>query len=639
MLKHPAPLAGSSVNTRTAATPLISLIFRRSEKTVRTVITLSAATGMLALSGCSMSRMQPTSATTSTVAIRGHVQGGQQPVSGAAIQLYSAGTSGNMSAATPLLTTTVLTDANGSFSITGDYTCPAANAQVYIAATGGNPGLSGTARNNAIALVAGLGDCSSLATTPNISINELTTVAAAWALAPFASSVANVGASATNIPGLQNAMHTAMLLADSTLGVAPSPQLSVNSTTETAKLITLADILADCINSDGTSVCSNLFNDSFVSGSTLTDTFQAALSIVQNPNHNVAALFLDTPSHVAFGGGLSVAPNDWSMSISTTGADLASSNNLAVDGSGNIWVANFSGTVSAFNPQGVALWQHGISGAGLSSSIGITIDLNNNIWVANIKDGNTVNPNGSVTEISQDGRILSGSSGYVSGVNSPTAVAATPNGSIWATNLGQPAFMAQLGSNGKPTSGSGFGIGSLTTPSAIAGNQFSDVWIADKSAGTLLLIDQFGSLVKNIACCITPDSLALDTRGTVWVGDSTHNTLTQIQGFGASAGTVSDSRLNTPHTLASDGAGRLFVANFGSNNIAIVADSTATTPGTILTPAPGLGLDAILNQPHGTAIDASGSLWVTSSGDNRLVRFIGVATPVKTPMSGLPQRP
>jgi hypothetical protein len=35
----------------------------------------------------------------------------------------------------------VTSDANGEFTVTGDYQCPSASAQVYLMATGGNPGL------------------------------------------------------------------------------------------------------------------------------------------------------------------------------------------------------------------------------------------------------------------------------------------------------------------------------------------------------------------------------------------------------------------------------------------------------------------------------------------------------------------
>src|ERR1700756_3837028 len=53
--------------------------------------------------------------------LHGRVHGGQQPVVGATVQLYAAGTAGYGSSATPLLTSAVTTDPTGSFSITGDY--------------------------------------------------------------------------------------------------------------------------------------------------------------------------------------------------------------------------------------------------------------------------------------------------------------------------------------------------------------------------------------------------------------------------------------------------------------------------------------------------------------------------------------
>ena len=53
----------------------------------------------------------------------------------------------------------------------------------------------------------------------------------------------------------------------------------------------------------------------------------------------------------------------------------------------------------------------------------------------------------------------------------------------------------------------------------------------------------------------------------------------------------------------------------------------------------GFGADASLVAPYALAIDASGNLWVTNSGKNTLTQFIGVATPVKTPLAGPPQAP
>jgi trimeric autotransporter adhesin len=86
----------------------------------------SANFGDVALSG-------PQQTDGGAIALRGSIHGGQQPISGATIQLYAAGTSGYGSAAAPILTSTVATDANGGFSISGDYTCPAGGL-IYLTA-------------------------------------------------------------------------------------------------------------------------------------------------------------------------------------------------------------------------------------------------------------------------------------------------------------------------------------------------------------------------------------------------------------------------------------------------------------------------------------------------------------------------
>jgi hypothetical protein len=93
--------------------------------------------------------------------IRGNVHGGQQPVANSTIRLYTVGTTGDGSSATPLLTQTVTSDANGNFSITGLYSCTNAT-YVYFTATGGNPGLPSA--NPDIALMNAFGPCSSLNT-------------------------------------------------------------------------------------------------------------------------------------------------------------------------------------------------------------------------------------------------------------------------------------------------------------------------------------------------------------------------------------------------------------------------------------------------------------------------------------------
>src|SRR5579884_243345 len=107
--------------------------------------------------------------------LRGSVHGGQQPIAGAHVYLFAANTTGyggagiarsSSNASISLLNAAstghsdsvgayVLTDANGNFSISGDYTCTPGQ-QVYLYALGGNPG-GGT--NSHAGLMAALGNC------------------------------------------------------------------------------------------------------------------------------------------------------------------------------------------------------------------------------------------------------------------------------------------------------------------------------------------------------------------------------------------------------------------------------------------------------------------------------------------------
>src|SRR6202044_1193224 len=139
----------------------------------------------------------------------------------------------------------VITDSNGSFTIASDYTCANSTDQVYLVATGGNPGLGDSVNNTAIVLMTALGNCGNLSTIPFVTINEVTTAAAAWTLAPFMTSYANVGASATNALGISNAFLDAQLLAN--LGTGLPVQPTGNLTTESTKLNTLADAIATCV--------------------------------------------------------------------------------------------------------------------------------------------------------------------------------------------------------------------------------------------------------------------------------------------------------------------------------------------------------------------------------------------------------
>ena len=282
--------------------------------------------GCVVLGGCG-SVGAPREVAGTAISLRGLARGGQQPLSHAAIGLYAAGTVGPGSAATSLLTQPVFTDSSGDFELNGLYQCPMPNAQILLTAQGGNPGLTSATNNTGIAMMAALGPCSGLANV-FVTLNEETTVAAVWALAPFMSSMADVGSTAGD-PLFADAVLQAQQMVDLAAGTAPGSAPATGYVVQVNKVNHMADVLASCINSSGGvagdgSSCGALFQVATpAAGQASTDTVAAALNVARNPTRGVVALFDCITPSAPFQPVLAAAPADWTLGLSPVPAEPA----------------------------------------------------------------------------------------------------------------------------------------------------------------------------------------------------------------------------------------------------------------------------------------------------------------------------
>jgi len=423
--------------------------------------------GGLLLVGCGVTT-PTTPLTVQGSALHGNVHGGQQAVSGASIQLYAAGATGYGSAATyssgtSLLGTNVVTsDANGNFSISNDYTCPTASTEVYLVATGGNPGLGVGGNNPNLALMTALGPCGNLSSSTYVSINEVTTVASVWALSGFMTGPSNIGTSATNAVGLTNAFATVNIIANTGRGTAGGTTVPAGATLPTAKLNTLADMLASCINSSGGTAsntgtnCGALFNATTVGSSVPTDTITAAMNMAQNPGLASSTLTGLTSPTSPFQPTVA-SMTDLSLVIKYTGGGLSTPKGIATDGSGNVWLPNSgNNSVTKFSNAGTVLsGTNGFTAGPLSAPSSIAVDTGGNAWVTNTG-------NNSVTELNpagSSGTVFSGTS-----FNTPNSVAIDGNGNAWVSNSGNNSA-TEIATTQVVTNYSGPGV---IAPAAIA---------------------------------------------------------------------------------------------------------------------------------------------------------------------------
>jgi hypothetical protein len=437
-------------------------------------VLLSAAS--LVLAGCSGFTSSTVPVTVPGVALHGVLHGGQQPIANATMQLYAAGSTGYGSAypypsgATSLLGTNVVTtDANGGFTITGDYTCPTAATEVYLVGTGGNPG-PGQPVNPSIALMAALGPCGNLSASTSVQVNEITTVASVWALSPFMTGIANIGTSSTNPQGLTNAFATVNKLVNIGTGAVSGPALPAGATVPLAKINTLADLLAACINSDGStganSGCGDLFTAATVGSSTPTDTITAAMNLAQNPDANTTVAN-NVNARSPFQPTLMSAPNDFSLEIIYSGGGLSTPKGIATDASGNVWVANSGGSsVTKFDALGINTndatgFLSGANGYAVgtgSAPAAIAIDTNGNAWVANTG-------NSTVSEISGTSGTVTPFSG--GGLSSPSSIATDASNNVWITNSGGGGSVTEITPGATPVYANYTGAG-IAAPTAVA---------------------------------------------------------------------------------------------------------------------------------------------------------------------------
>jgi len=450
---------------------------------------LAGASGLLLLSGCGAKdglNLGTGTVQSQGISFQGNVHGGQQPVAGATVQFFAAGTGGYATAPTSLLTTAVVTDSNGNFNITGDWTCPAAPGdQVFLLATGGNPG-GGTNPN--LALMAALGSCSSINSSSFIVINEVTTVASAYSLAGFlsytsgaidtppATSVTaltrpyigiptgggscnsggkwlSTGPSTCNYVGLKNAMLTVQNLVNTGTGLVPANSkvpsygtgANINaghdSYVPSPRINTLANILSSCVNTTGGtegdgSNCGTLFAATVAANGTFpTDTLQAILFLAQapyltgasptTPSGNAAAFFSLATKNPPFNtpAALSKAPNDWALAMGYTAGGVTNLN------------AGDTGTIIP-------------SGATQASLLeGIAIDQQGNVWATSTADQST--NNGSIIGLTNLGAPITPNTtastwgGFQTNANFPYADPAIDTaGNIFFGNFGDGSYAA-----------------------------------------------------------------------------------------------------------------------------------------------------------------------------------------------------
>ena len=620
-----------------------SFALPRSTSTVRPLPSVLLAVVVTLLTGCGVVPSQLAApASIEGQPLQGRIHGGQQPVAGAHIYLFAASTAGygapslslldptQPNAATDALGTYLLTDANGGFHLSG-YTCTPGQ-QVYLLATGGNPGLASGIGNPALAMMTVLGACPDGEANfdnviPFLYVNEVTTVASVYALSGFMSDATHVGSSATPVArqGIANAFLAVPNLVDTSNGTARIESQQGNGDIPQAKINTLADLLVSCVNSTGaTSACSTLFaNAPSPAGVTPTETVTAALNIAHSPAANVAALFALTGVTPPFQPILATAPNDWTLAVTYFADNMSGPYFPAIDSLGNLWVPGYtSNSLTEFGPTGNLIsGQYGFSGGGLNLPYSVTIDADDNPWAVNF------GPLGSssISKFQNTGVPVTGS---------PYPCAATCF--FLATDTARNLWISST-ANTIVLDSSAAPVAQFPTPaynSGIAIDSTGHGWTIGQARNLYQLT--LPATTARHAESVTATSgnelttIAIDAADNIWFVSNKNNAIGKSDKTGTQlspSGGYTGGGLNGPAGIAIDGANHVWVANRDGDSL-----SAFTNSGTAISPSTGYKADG-LSGPRGIAIDASGNVWLTNFTYNSVTEFLGIATPAVTPIS------
>ena len=652
---------------------------------MRFVWSLLAGTALL-LTGCSVSQIakkQPVTQPSQPAAVtplHGVVHGGQQAIQTASVYLFTVYTTAYGHSSNSKLTGTghsdgqgrfyVQTNSSGVFSIpAGEYSCNPGD-QVYLYSVGGNAGF-GT--NSAAGLMAVLGQCGNANTIgglpATIQMNEVTTVAAAYALAGYATDATDISGDQTaeqsGVSGLANAAANAANLVSLGNGVAGTATLDGNGVTPQAEINTLADILAACINSAGppsSASCTTLFNNAKSAGSTgttATDTATAAIYIAHNPGANVPALFALAAGTPPFQPILGAAPGDWTLAITYSHSSLNGVSFVAVDATGDVWITNNDGNsiteivpIPQAAPTGAVF---STTQGGLSGPNGVAVDTNANIWVANGGQGN----GNSISEFTNSldpvthnvtGISAVSTTGYIGGgVDDPWGVAIDPNNNVWVANFDGNSISEYI-----PGTGYAAGDpitdpnGNLDSPLFIAADPYGNLWVTNTAGGgaTGSSIEEYtpgtGFVNFTDASLYDPVGVAIDAGNNIWIANELENDVTSVNYFyNDQIGSYSGGGLSRSDGIAIDGASRIWISNYGTSTGFPAGGNTVTelnNDGTPVSSTNGFQYQSgNLTGPQGIAVDPSGNVWIANNGANTVTELVGAATPVITPIAAAVQ--
>jgi uncharacterized protein (TIGR03437 family) len=336
-----------------------------------------------------------------------------------------------------------------------------------------------------------------------------------------------------------------------------------------------------------------------------------------------------------------------------TSAALSLPTDVAVDASGNLYIADFGNSrirtvvagimrtvVGSTSGAPYADGQEAIN-ARLNGPTGVAVDRAGNVYLVESGVGSgtglargdfrvyKVNTLGIIATLAGNGQpSYSGDDGSAlrSQLNGATGVSVDGSGNLYITDAGNNRLRV-VAPNGNISTVAGNGTPGFAGENvAPAASQLkASVGVATDVAGRIYIADTGNSRVRRV-----------DPGGNIVTVAGNGNASYFGDGLDARAASV-----NQPEGVAVDTTGNLYIADTLDNAVRKVStDGTITTIAGFGSPAfsgdGGPATKAALNHPRGVAVDANGNVYIADTGNDRVrkVDFLGTITTVADSLSG-----
>lgn len=363
---------------------------------------------------------------------------------------------------------------------------------------------------------------------------------------------------------------------------------------------------------------------------------------------------------------------------------------LALDASGNLYIADTANNRVRKVSNGIMTTAAGNGASGFSGDYGtaagaqlalpaaVAVDPYGVVYIADSGNYRVRRiANGIITTFAGAGTYGSGGDGGLAAaaqLGSLEGIALSETGALYIADfddVGGTGGRIRQVSGGIITTvaGGGFSLGDdglatgaqLWSPSGVAANPAGDIYIADTLNNRVRIVS-YGKITTvagmglagyngdNIAAASAqlnrPKGVAVDPVGNLYICDTSNQRVRKISGglittvagngtagFSGDNGPAANAQLYNPYGIALDGSGNLYVTDSGNNRVRKISNGIITTiAGNGLSGYSGDGGTAIsaqLNSPEAISVDHSGNVYIADAANFRVREVVnGIITTI-----------